>query len=104
MAGGLHLEVAAEALHRLGGLAEAREAIAERTRKFGVARFGLELLWVLEATVAAWPEGAEKLAAVVGGAVFTASELPVPTGAACKPPEMSEVGMQGTLNFSPEGG
>lgn len=66
---------------------------AELTREL------LELLWVLEATVAAWPELAEKLAAVVGGAVFTALEFPVPTGAERKPPEMSEVGAQGTLGL-----
>jgi len=70
---------------------------AELTREL------LELLWVLEATVAAWPELAEKLAAVVGGAVFTASELPVPSEAARKPPETSEVGAQGTLDFLPKG-
>jgi hypothetical protein len=69
---------------------------AELTREL------LELLWVLEATVAAWPELAEKLAAVVVGEVFTASEFPVPTGAERKPPEMSEEGAQGTP-FSPEG-
>lgn len=49
--------------------------------------------------MAAWPELAEKLAAVVDGDVFTASEVPMPTGAERKPPEMSGVGAQGTLGL-----
>ncbi len=47
----------------------------------------LELLWVLEVTVAVWPELAEKLEAVVGGDVFLASDFPMPTDAERKPPE-----------------
>ena len=57
----------------------------------------LELLWVLEATVAAWPELAEKLAAVVSGEVFSASDLPEPTDAERKAPEVREAGAQTTL-------
>ena len=61
---------------------------AELTREL------LELLWVLEATVAAWPELSEKLAAVVSGEVFTATDFPVPTDAERKAPEVREAGAQ----------
>jgi hypothetical protein len=63
---------------------------AELTREL------LELLWVLEATVELWPELAVKLAQVVSGAVFQASELPEPTTAERNPPEREE-GAQGVL-------
>ena len=46
----------------------------------------LELLWVLEATLAEYPNQANLLAAVVKGPCFTADELPVVPEAARKPP------------------
>jgi len=46
----------------------------------------LELLWVLEATLAEYPNQANLLAAVVKGPCFTADELPVVPDAARKPP------------------
>lgn len=39
----------------------------------------LELLWILEATVALWPEADQVLNEVVTGPCFDASELPIPT-------------------------
>ena len=46
----------------------------------------LELLWVLEATIAQYPEQAELLSAVVKGPCFRAEELPAVPAAARKPP------------------
>ena len=50
----------------------------------------LELLWVLEATVAGYPAQAELLSAVVDGPCFEAKELPPVPDAARKPPERSQ--------------
>jgi len=47
----------------------------------------LELLWVLEATVALFPELKQTLEAVIAGETFRADELPQPTAAERKPPE-----------------
>lgn len=57
----------------------------------------LELLWVLEATVAVWPELSEKLGAVVSGEVFSAADFPVPQDAERKAPEVREAGAQTRL-------
>ena len=46
----------------------------------------LELLWVLEATLAEYPAQAELLAAVVKGPLFQADVLPPVPDAARKPP------------------
>ena len=46
----------------------------------------LELLWVLEATVAQYPAQAKLLSAVVKGDCFDADELPPVPDAARKPP------------------
>jgi len=46
----------------------------------------LELLWVLEATVAGYPEQAKLLKAVVAGRCFNADELPPVPDEARKPP------------------
>jgi hypothetical protein len=46
----------------------------------------LELLWVLEATVAGYPEQAKLLGAVVGGPCFHAAELPAVPDDMRKPP------------------
>jgi hypothetical protein len=46
----------------------------------------LELLWVLEATIAQYPAGAKLLSAVVKGKCFKADELPPVPDAARKPP------------------
>jgi hypothetical protein len=62
----------------------------------------LELLWVLEATVAKFPELAEKLEQVVSGAVFTASEFPMPSDLERRPPEVESDTAQGTLGFGQE--
>ncbi len=45
----------------------------------------LELLWVLEATVAMFPALAELLESVVAGETFKAEDLPVPTFAERRP-------------------
>ena len=47
----------------------------------------LELLWVLEATVAQYPEQAEILDAIVNGDCFTEDELPEVPEAMRKPPK-----------------
>lgn len=46
----------------------------------------LELLWVLEATVAGYPEQAKLLEAVTAGPCFRADELPEVPEETCKPP------------------
>ena len=46
----------------------------------------LELLWVLEGTLALEPEGAALLAEVCASPLFTAAELPQPSAAERKPP------------------
>ena len=49
----------------------------------------LQLLRVLEATIALQPEGAELLEEVCAGPLFTAAELPAPTAAERRAPEFS---------------
>jgi hypothetical protein len=46
----------------------------------------LELLWVLEATVAMLPEMTQTLEAIVAGETLRADELPQPTAGERKPP------------------
>ena len=46
----------------------------------------LELLWVLEGTLALEPEGEELLAEVCASPLFTAAELPMPSATERKPP------------------
>jgi hypothetical protein len=50
----------------------------------------LELLWVLEATVAMFPELKQTLEAVIAGETFRADELPQPTVDERKPPSEEE--------------
>ena len=50
----------------------------------------LELLWVLEATVAVFPELKQTLEAVIVGELFRAGELPQPTLDERKPPSNEE--------------
>jgi hypothetical protein len=50
----------------------------------------LQLLWVLEATVAMFPNLKQTLEAVLAGETFRADELPQPTPAERKPPEEEE--------------
>ncbi|MGD1088343.1 MAG: type ISP restriction/modification enzyme [Verrucomicrobiota bacterium] len=50
----------------------------------------LELLWVLEATVAMFPELKQTLEAVIAGETFRADELPQPTPDERKPPSEEE--------------
>ena len=50
----------------------------------------LELLWVLEATVAMFPELKQTLEAVIAGETFRADELPQPTAGERKPPSEEE--------------
>ena len=59
----------------------------------------LELLWVLEATIAEYPAQAKLLEAVVKGTCFKADELPPVPDAARKPPKKTEAGL-----FDPGGG
>ena len=59
----------------------------------------LELLWVLEATVARWPELEKRLDEVISGEVFSAADFPEPTESERKAPERKEVGAQGQLEF-----
>ena len=51
----------------------------------------LELLWVLEATLAAYPEQAQLLDAVLKGPLFTAPDLPDVPDHARKPPRQEEI-------------
>jgi hypothetical protein len=74
-----------------------------RPERWEFTRELLELLWVLEATVAKFPELAEKLEQVVSGAVFTASEFPTPSDLERRPPEVETNTAQGTLAFGQEG-
>jgi len=48
----------------------------------------LELIWVLEATLAMEPELADMLVKIVEGACFKANELPTPAEAERKAPVM----------------
>lgn len=57
----------------------------------------LEMLWVLEATVAVFPELEQVLAAVVAGETFPAAELPQPTPAERRPPSEEAPGVQPEL-------
>ncbi|MCY3017506.1 MAG: N-6 DNA methylase [Planctomycetota bacterium] len=56
----------------------------------------LELLWVLEATLAEYPAQAKLLSAVVKGPCFKADELPPVPAAARKPPKREEAGLLDT--------
>ena len=56
----------------------------------------LELLWVLEATVEAYPEQASLLKAVIAGPCFLGAELPAVDGEARKPPAHGSIS-QGDL-------
>jgi hypothetical protein len=47
----------------------------------------LELLWVLEATIAEQPYGADLLARIVESELFEAEELPQPSEEERKPPK-----------------
>ena len=62
----------------------------------------LELLWVLEATIAQYPAQAKLLAAVVKGPCFAADELPAVPAAARKPP--SHRGAKGLFDAAEEDG
>lgn len=53
----------------------------------------LELLWVLEVTIAEYPGQAKLLEAVVKGKCFNADELPAVPDAARKPPKKIEAGL-----------
>jgi hypothetical protein len=53
----------------------------------------LELLWVLEATVAEYPAMAKLLSKVVKGKCFKADELPAVPDEARKPPKKQEAGL-----------
>ena len=49
----------------------------------------LALLWALEATVALQPEGAALLDEICAGPLFAASELPSPSAAERRPPDVN---------------
>ena len=60
----------------------------------------LELLWILERTVALQPEGEELLVKTLGSPLFSAQELPSPTAEERSPPEIaSSKGEQIGLEF-----
>jgi hypothetical protein len=61
----------------------------------------LELLWVLEATVALFPELAQTLAEIVAGDLFLAAELPQPTGEERKPPKAGDSPSQSRIDELP---
>ena len=48
----------------------------------------LEVLWVLERTIRLYPELADLLGKIVGGATFSTDELPTPSAAERRPPEI----------------
>ena len=60
----------------------------------------LELLWVLEHTIALQPAGEALLEEVLASELFTASELPTPAPHECKPPNPQ----RGTAPLGGEGG
>jgi hypothetical protein len=64
----------------------------------------LELLWVLEATVAGYPAQAKLLEAVVEGACFQADELPPVPDEARKPPKRRQPGLPDTGPREPGSG
>lgn len=57
----------------------------------------LELLWVLEATLAIEPDLAEILDRVIEGSCFNANDLPSPTAAERKPPDPTKETLQPDL-------
>ena len=59
----------------------------------------LELLWVLEATVAQWDVLEAMLDKVISGEVFSAADLPEPSEAERKAPERKEEGAQVSLGL-----
>lgn len=48
-----------------------------------------ELLWILESTIALQPEGAALLEEICAGPLFTAAELPSPSAAERRPPDVN---------------
>ena len=61
-----------------------------RPQQWGFTEQLVKLLWVLEETVRLQPEGAALLDEVCAGPLFTADELPTPTEAERRPPEMQQ--------------
>ena len=59
----------------------------------------LELLWVLEATVAAQPALDALLGEIVGEPLFAANDFPTPTAAERKPPGEEGEQEQATMEF-----
>ena len=57
----------------------------------------LELLWTLEATIALEPLGAALLDEVCDSDTFAAAELPPPSAAERKPPDVARTPAQGRL-------
>jgi hypothetical protein len=55
----------------------------------------LELLWVLEHTLAMYPQLDDLLEAIVAGPIFTADELSYPSEAERKPPQRRDSERQG---------
>ena len=51
----------------------------------------LDLIWVLEATVALWPEAGQLLNEIITGPCFEASELPTPTPEEQQPPNIPTI-------------
>jgi hypothetical protein len=62
----------------------------------------LELLWVLEATVAGYPEQAALLDRVLAGKLFTADEFPKVPDEARKPPKVPRAGQDGLFGEEEE--
>ena len=61
-----------------------------RPQQWGFTEQLVKLLWVLEETVRLQPEGVALLDEVCAGPLFTADELPTPTEAERRPPEMQQ--------------
>lgn len=59
----------------------------------------LELLWALEATVAAHPGLDALLGEIVAGPLFAAADFPAPTATERKAPGNADEGEQATMEF-----
>ena len=76
-----------------------------RPERWEFAEELLELLWVLEATIALGPNGAALLESVCDSEIFTTDELPVPTSRERAPPRPAQITVeQPELEAQPNSG
>jgi hypothetical protein len=65
----------------------------------GMTQELLELIWVVEATLAIQPELNVVLAHIIDGPLFVATDLPLPTAAECRPPDAEDNRRQDELSL-----